>query len=172
LVRYASSEFDSRNYSKAEEMAGRALAIQRTIDGGKTGRDAVQAILLLAESRVLRHHPASAEPLLRESLGILKAKLPTDYPPVFAAEIRLGEALTAEGKAGDAEPILRNALASAYNPPFPIPAWQVGEAESALSRCLLVLGRRQEANGLLELSRKKLLTDPRPIFRERAAAHS
>jgi hypothetical protein len=67
-----------------------------------------------------------------------------------------------------AEPILRNALASAYAPPFRIPAWQVGEAESALGWCLHALGDTREAQRLLQLSQNKLLSDPRPIYRKRA----
>jgi len=89
----------------------------------------------------------------------------------MTAEIRLGEALTAEGKAAVAEPILREALASAYAPPFRIPAWQIGEAESALGWCLAALGRTEEARALVWRSRGKLATDPRPIFRKLAATH-
>jgi hypothetical protein len=48
-------------------------------------------------------------------------------------------------RAASAEPIPRQALASACAPPFRISAWQVGEAESGLGWCLSVLGQRQEA---------------------------
>jgi tetratricopeptide (TPR) repeat protein len=104
-------------------------------------------------------------------LDILKKKLPLRYPPVMTAEIRLGEALTAEKKAAEAEPLLREALASAYAPPFRIPAWQAGEAESALGWCLAALGRSEEAIKLLQQSRQKLLNDPRPLFRRQADVH-
>jgi hypothetical protein len=89
----------------------------------------------------------------------------------MTAQIRLGETLTAEGKVAEAEPLLKEALASAYSPPFRIPAWQVGEAESALGWCLAANGRTQEAARLLAQSRQKLLNDPRPIFRRQAAVH-
>jgi hypothetical protein len=70
-----------------------------------------------------------------------------------------------------AEPILRQALASAYAPPFRVPAWQVGEAESALGWCLSVLGRGPEARRLLLQSQNKLVSDPRPIYRKQASTH-
>ena len=98
-------------------------------------------------------------------------KLPENYPPVTAAEIRLGEGLTAEGDAAAAEPILRKALASASAPPFQIPAWQLGEAQSALGWSLSMIGRTQEARELLQQSEQKLVNDPRPIFRKQAATH-
>jgi serine/threonine-protein kinase len=169
LSRYASLEFDSGNYSKAEELARRALAIQHDMDGGGTGRDTAQTRIVLAQTLIFRHDPASAETLLRRTLEVLKARLPANYPPVTIAEIRLGEALTAEGRPAVAEPILRQALASAYSPPFRIPAWQVGEAERAFGRCLLALDRKQEAQGLLDQSRKKLAIDRHSVFGGRAA---
>jgi tetratricopeptide (TPR) repeat protein len=126
-------------------------------------------MIALGETRVRQHDPQSAEPLLRGALEIFEKKLPPHYPPVMVAQIRLGEALVAEGKEPAAEPILREALASAYAPPFRIPLWQVGEAESALGWCLAALGRKQEAQRLLEQSQKKLLADPTPILRKQAA---
>src|SRR5262249_539408 len=164
-------EFDSGNYSSAEELAARALSMQRTLAGGESAPDTAWTMMTLAEARVFRGDPESAEPVLREAQEIFKRKLPPNYPPVITAEIRLGEALTAERKAAEAEPILRAALASAYHPPFQIPVWQVGEAESALGWCMVALGRVEEAQRLLQQSQRKLLTDPRPIFRKQAAYH-
>jgi Flp pilus assembly protein TadD len=114
---------------------------------------------------------ASAEAVVRRAVEILKAKLPAKYPAVTTAEVRLGQALTAEGRASEAKPILREALASAYAPPFRIPDWQVGEAESALGWCLGSLGRTDEARRLLVQIQKKLANDPRTVFRKQAAVH-
>jgi serine/threonine-protein kinase len=171
LSRFALLEFDARNYSAAEGLAERALAMQRAIIGGGTAPETAKTMITLAEARVFQGDPASAEPILRSALEILKAKFPPRSPPVTAAQMRLGEALTAKGDALAAEPILREALASAYAPPFRIPSWQVGEAESALGWCLGALGRVEEAQGLLERAQQKLLADPRPIFRIESAAH-
>jgi hypothetical protein len=74
-------------------------------------------------------------------------------------------------KAAAAEPILRQALASAYAPPFRIPTWHVDEAESALGWCLTVLGQRQEAQRFLQQSQNKLVFDPRSIYPKQASTH-
>lgn len=164
-------QFDCGHYRAAEELARRALSAQRAIAGGKTAPDTAWTMMTLGEAKVFQHDPQGAEPLLREALEIFEEKLPPRYPPIMTAQIRLGEALTAEGKASTAEPILREALVSAYSPPFRIPSWQVGEAEGALGWCLAALGRAQDGQRLLQQSQKKLLADPRPIFRRQAAAH-
>ena len=171
LFNLAVLEFDSGNYRRAEELARRTLSMQKTIAGGDTAPDTALTMITLAETRVFQGDPASAEPVLRNALEILKQKLPEDYPAVTTAKIRLGEVLTAEGKAASAEPILRSALASVYAPPFRIPVWQVGEAESALGFCLVVLDHPQEARRLLQQSQNKLVSDPRPVFRLQAADH-
>ncbi|MBV9265764.1 MAG: tetratricopeptide repeat protein [Acidobacteriaceae bacterium] len=171
LSKYALLEFDSGQYSRSEELARRALKIQRAMRSGETAPDTAWTIITLAEARVFQGDAASAEPLLRAALMILKTKLPPGYPPITSAEVRLGEALTAAGKPAAAEPILRHALASAYAPPFRIPAWQVGEAESAFGWCLHALGQTREAQRLLQLSQNKLVSDPRPIYRKQASAH-
>jgi hypothetical protein len=128
-------------------------------------------MVTLAEARVFQGDPTSAEPMLRKADEVLKKRLPPQYPPVTATQIRLGEALIAQGKAGEAEPILQSALQSVYSPPFRIPAWQVGEAESAMGWCLGLLGRTNEARRLLLRSQEKLAMDPRPLFRKQAADH-
>jgi serine/threonine-protein kinase len=163
-------EFDAGRYVEAEALAKQTLSAQREVVGGESAPDTAWTLIALGESRVFQRDPQGAEPLLRQALEIFEKKLPPRYPPIMRAQIRLGEALVAEGKAPVAEPILREALASAYSPPFPIPAWQVGEAESAQGWCLAALGRRQEAQKLLEQSQKKLMADPTPIFRKQAAA--
>jgi tetratricopeptide (TPR) repeat protein len=171
LYNFALLEFDNGNYPAAEEKARRGLSLQRAMTSGESAPDTALTMMAIAEARLFQGDSAGAEPILRQALEILKGKLPPQYPPVTAAEIRLGEALTAGGKAAVAEPILRRALASAYAPPFKVPVWQVGEAESALGSCVVVLGHIEEAHRLLKQSQKKLMTDPRPIYRKQAAMH-
>jgi serine/threonine-protein kinase len=168
--RFALSEFDAGRYAVAEALAHRAVELQSKVSGGENAPSTALAMITLAESRVFQGDPAGAEPILRGAVYILKSKLPDNYPPVITAEVRLGEALTAEGKATTAEPILRRAVAAAYAPPFNIPSWQVGEAESALAWCLDALGHSQEARELARRSKPKLADDPRPIFRKPAGA--
>jgi serine/threonine-protein kinase len=171
LYALALLEFDSGGYPAAEENAKQALSITRARTGGATAPDTAMIMITLAEARLFQHDPAAAEAVLRQALDILKKKLPNQYPPVMLAEVRLGEALTASGKAAEAQPILREAFASAHAPPFRIPAWQAGEAESALGWCLAELGHTQQARDLLQQSQQKLLNDPRPKFRAQAAVH-
>jgi tetratricopeptide (TPR) repeat protein len=170
LSRYALSEFDAGRYAAAESLARRAIELQGKISGGDKAPSTALALITLGEARVFERDPAGAEPILRSAVEILKAKLPSNYPPVIASEVRFGEALTAERKAAAAEPILRQALAAAYSPPFKIPSWQVGEAESALAWCLDQLGHSQEARELARRSTPKLADDPRPVFRKQAGA--
>jgi tetratricopeptide (TPR) repeat protein len=171
LSDFALLEFDRGDYQAAEEKAGQAVSIQHALLGGESAPETALTMTTLAEARLFQGDAASAEPILRQALGILKAKLPENYPPVTAVKIRLGEALTTEGKATASEPILREAFASVSAPPFQIPVWQVGEAQSALGWSLSTIGRTQEARELLQQSQQKLVNDPRPIFRQQAAAH-
>jgi len=76
----------------------------------------------------------------------------------------------AEGQESAAEPILRDALASARAAPFALLPWQVAEAESALSVCLTAQHRNAEAEPLARQSRAGLQQHPRPVFREHAGA--
>ncbi len=85
---------------------------------------------------------------------------------MIAAAVRLGEALTAGGKAREAEPLLRDALASARSAPFPLLPWQVAEAQSALGTCLIEVNRRAEGEPLLKASMADLRGNPRPAFRK------
>jgi serine/threonine-protein kinase len=170
-ARYALAEVDAGDYPKAEDLARRVITIQQSNHGGETAATTAQMMITLGEARVFQGDPAGAEPSLRQALQTLKTKLPPRYPPVATAEVRLGEALTAQGKAATAEPMLREALESVSAPPFRIPDWQVGEAESALGWCLGSLGRMAEARRLLAQSQKKLANDPRPVFRKQATVH-
>jgi serine/threonine-protein kinase len=171
LSRFAVLEFDAGDYRAAETLAQRALASEHAIVGGDTAPNTAMTMVTLAEARLFEGNPLEAETILRRSVAMLRSKLPGNYPPVAMTEVRLGEALTAAGKAAEGEPILRRAFASTSAPPFQIPVWQAGEAESALGWCLAVRGRTEEAYKLLQSSQPKLMNDPRRIFRKQAAAH-
>jgi hypothetical protein len=85
--------------------------------------------------------------------------------PIVAAETRLGEAVTYEGKPQQAEPILREAVSSAHSEPFPLLPWQIAEPENALGFCLAKLGRTSEAESPLQNSRTPLKSYPEPGLR-------
>ncbi len=83
----------------------------------------------------------------------------------MSANVRLGEVLTAEGKAAEAEPLLKEATTAAERMPFRLPEWQVAEGKRAYGSCLKALGRLSEATSYLSDIGKQLKSDPRPPFR-------
>jgi eukaryotic-like serine/threonine-protein kinase len=159
--------FDMGDYVTAERYARQAMGMRETLGGDQTPAFA-RSMIEVAEDRVFQGDPAGAEPLLRRALAILRQRLWSGHPSITTAEVRLGEALLAENKANEAAPLLREAVLSARASPFPLSAWQVGEAESAYGACLRSLGQSREAEALLHESRRELVTDPRPVFRAEA----
>jgi hypothetical protein len=77
--------------------------------------------------------------------------------------------LLAQDKAKEASPLLSDAVSSTRASPFPLPVWQLGEANSAYGVCLKALGRGREGDILLRESRASLISDPRPAFRTQAS---
>ncbi len=132
---------DRGDYAHAEQMADKALQMQRRLGGDKNPDDA-SSMIVLGLARSLRNDLAGAEPVLRQALGIRKDLFPPGHVQIIGAEIRLGEVLASEGKIGEAEPILREAATAAHQSPFRLPAWQVAEADNALGACLARAGPR------------------------------
>jgi serine/threonine-protein kinase len=144
-------EFDRGDYAGAERDARQSLGMDHKLG---------------AEDRAFQGDPASAEPLLRQALAIRRKQFSFGHPNVIAAEVRLGEVLTAEGKVQEAEPTLRDAVASAHSAPYPLLPWQIAEAQSALGTCLVAIGRSAEGEPLITASQNDLQKDPRPAFRQ------
>ena len=71
------------------------------------------------------HDSARAAQLVRQALGSLRKRLATWHPDLIAAEVRLGEALMAEGRLNLAEPPLRNAVQGVHSAPFSLLPWQL-----------------------------------------------
>jgi tetratricopeptide (TPR) repeat protein len=76
LSNFAPLEFDSKSYRAAEEKSKTALSLQRAMAGGQSAPDTALTMITFAEARRFQHDPASAEPILRQALDILKNKLP------------------------------------------------------------------------------------------------
>jgi len=161
-------ELDRGHYADAESIARQSLEKLRKI-GGNHAPAVATALIEVAEDRIFQQDPKSAEPLLREALAIRQKTFQPGHATIIAAQTRLGEALIGEGESAEAEPILQQAVGSAYQAPFPMPVWQVAEAQSALGACLLALGRRSEAENLIHSSQPGLQKHPRPAFRRQAA---
>jgi tetratricopeptide (TPR) repeat protein len=157
-------ELDKGNNAVAEQLDQRALDMYTELKGP----DALVVALPLIELAEVRmslgdHH--RSEHLARRALEIRRKKLPADHPDLAQAELQLGRALIAQGRAAEAEPLLQRAVQFVRNPPFPLPDWMIGEAESALGSCALMLGRRSEGQTLLRSAQSKLASHPRPLFR-------
>jgi tetratricopeptide (TPR) repeat protein len=142
--------------------------MRRTL-GGENTPGMASAFVDLAESQLFQGYPRNSLPLLRKALEIRRNRFAATHPALIAAEVRLGETLIAAGEEVQAEPVLREALASARAAPFPLLPWQVAEAESAMAACLTALGRDKEAEILARQSQIGLAAHPRPAFREPAA---
>jgi tetratricopeptide (TPR) repeat protein len=160
--------FDWANYPAAEKYARQALEMRRSLGGEQTPAFA-SSLIEVAEDRVFQNDPAGAEPLFRRALKVRRQRLPSGHPAIIMAEIRLGESLLAQDKAKEASPLLSDAISSTRASPFPLPVWQLGEANSAYGACLKDVGREREGDILLRESRAALVSDPRPAFRTQAS---
>ena len=161
-------ELDRGHYGDAESLSRQSLEKLRKLAGNDAPAVSL-ALIEVAEDRMFQHDPKGAEPLLREALAIRQKKYPPGHANIISAQTRLGEALVGEGESAQAEPILQQAVGSAYQAPFPLPVWQVAEAQSALGACLTAQGRRTEAETLIHSSQAGLQKHPRPAFRRQAS---
>ena len=164
LASFALLQMDRADYGGAEAYARQALAMTRTL-GGDKNPEASGLLLDIGIAREFGGDAAGAEPFLGEALEIEKATLPSGYPALVTAETRLAESLVDQGKPELAEPLLRDAVASSRHPPFPVPAWQLAEAESALGVCLKKLKHPTEAAPLLQASGAALALEPESATR-------
>ena len=170
LLGFGELEFDARRYAAAEQYARQALSLSTKL-GGADSPDVASALIDIAEDRVFQNDPLGGEPLLRRALRIQRKELSSGHPAIVATQVRLGEDLILEGKAAEAEPLLRQAMVAVKAEPFPLPPWQVAEAESALGACLTAEKPASvEGKELLLESEKALEKDPRPAFRRPANA--
>jgi len=146
--------------------------VQRLGESDFESPDPSASLTNLALTRAAQPDPASAEPLLRRALDIRKKELSPGHPSIIATEVRLGEVLVDEGKVAEAEPLLREAVASIHAVPFPLVPWQVTEAEIALGDCLAFRGRATEAAPLLRDADARLKGYPQATLRREILARA
>lgn len=101
----------------------------------------------LAGLHLWRGELAAADSVYREAHALMRETLPADHPDVAMVVLGLGEVAALSGRAEDAEPLLREALAIGEKS-FGA-HWKVAEARSVLGDCLSRLGRVEEAERLL-----------------------
>jgi serine/threonine-protein kinase len=157
---------DEGDSSEAERHAHEALDVYRKL-GGEQSPDVASSLVVLGVIKELEGDAASSEPLFQEALITRKKELRPDHPDVIAAEVRLGEVLTTENKLDLAEPMLLDAEKSAHHPPFPLLAWQVAEADSAMGILLVKQGRAVQAYPLLCNAEKGIKAYPHAAMKKR-----
>ncbi len=121
---------------------------------GERFRWAASAHSGLASALRQRGDLAGAEVEARQALEILAAAVPSDSVGFIAPQGLLGSILVESGRAAEAEPLLREALAGAERSGNP---FLHGAIQSALGECLLALDRRAEAALLLRDGYRELL---------------
>jgi serine/threonine protein kinase/tetratricopeptide (TPR) repeat protein len=98
------------DYSKAGDMLRQALALRKSVFGGKDRRvaDSLHDLGGLLKDQ---GEPAEAESLFRQALALRRELFGNDYPEVASSLDALGVALSDQGKLRQAEEIHRQALA-------------------------------------------------------------
>jgi serine/threonine-protein kinase len=160
-------DFDEGDFAGAERKARDAMEMRRRLGGEDTTAFA-DSLSEVAQARLWQKDPHAAESLLQQALAIRRKRFWSGHPAIFTTEVRLGEAILAQGDAARAEPLLRGAWDALKHVPFPIPAWQRADAQSVYGACLLRLGRKEEGANLLRDSQTPLEHHPRPALRKDA----
>ncbi len=155
-----SIELDQYSYATADRLQRQAIEMYVELKGPNTTSLAAP-LLQLAEVQIASGDGASAEHAASKALEIRRRALSERHPDIIQAQITLARGLLVQHRAAEAEPLLRDAIQFVRNPPFPLPSWQEGTAESALAWCLDLLGRRHEAETLLQEAKRKLRNHPR-----------
>jgi tetratricopeptide (TPR) repeat protein len=153
-------QLDRGDYAAAERYARQALEIRTALGGDDNNNDVAVSLIEVGVAREYQNDAADAEQLFRRALESRRKKFPAWHPDLIAAEVRLGEVLTTEGRLNVAEPLLREAVSSAHSAPFPLLPWQVGEAEVTYGVCLAKLGRGAESQAALSKGLPALSTYP------------
>ena len=150
--------------TKAIALGEQALALARRGSGASDVE--TEVVTNLGWIQMDAGHPARAEPLLREALARARARLGGSHPDVADASTFLASALLQLSRAGDAEPLMRTALAidaRLYARPNGRTAWHLNdlaniqvvearfdEARSNYLRAVAVARPLEPATGLSE----------------------
>ncbi len=157
-------EFNRGREAASTDYARRALDMERALGGEETPGYA-SSLIDMGDALLFDRDAQGAEAAYRQAVEIRRKKFNAGNPNILWAEVRLGEALVAEGNTREAEPRLRAALASARQEQFPLPAWRVAEMEYALGTCLKVRGDSAEGEPLVRQSEHGLREHAERRFR-------
>jgi tetratricopeptide (TPR) repeat protein/tRNA A-37 threonylcarbamoyl transferase component Bud32 len=104
LTSLATAHYYEGRYDLAEQDARRAFAIAQKLPKGS--HYYARASVVLGEILNKTGRPTEAEPLLREAVAVLKARVPSQSTVMAIALGGLGECLMTEGRYADGEPLL------------------------------------------------------------------
>gem|GEM_PF-4753236 len=124
---------DTGDTAKGIRLSEQAVQMEQKLSTG-TNPALADALYLLGTAHLLHHDGTSAVAPLQQALAIRLKVFPATQPEVMMTEVRLAEALLAMGNTAKAQSLLRSAENTAHHPVFPLPAWQVAEADWVLAR--------------------------------------
>jgi eukaryotic-like serine/threonine-protein kinase len=156
--------FDRGEYAAAEQEARRAMEIRRQLGGDGTPAFA-NSLIEVAEDVAFAGDPQGAIPLLRSALEIRRRSCGRGILRSLRRRSGWARRWWRDITAPRPTRCCGRRAFTATQEPFPLPAWQIAEANNAYGECLKSLGRTREAESLLRESRATLASDPRPAFR-------
>lgn len=133
--------------AEAQREALEALRVRRKVYGADDHRVA-DSLTTLGFVRMAHGAMAEGEELFREAMRMRSDGLARGQPQALRPLQGLGEILVRKGALTEAEPLLRRAL-TLRRSTYASPHWSIVEAETLLARCLLEMGRKDEARRLL-----------------------
>jgi len=156
---------DRGDPATGQRTAERALDLERKL-GGTTNPMVASGLLTLGEARLLASDGAGAESAFREALQIRQGIYPPTHPEFLLAEVRVAEALLAEGRGNDAFALADTALNAAQTAPFALPTWRIAELKAVKGLALNVAGRENESSPLLAGRGAELASYNQPAMRQ------
>jgi len=148
-------DLDRSLYPDAIRLATHVVELEKKL-GGDSNPQLGAGLLVLGLANLLSGAPVAAETSFRAALAIRQRTFPPTHPELLLAQVRLAEALLAEGRSQDALDLMKPAVAAAEAAPFPLPAWRMAELQVVYGLALRGSGREREAAVLIAGNRGKL----------------
>jgi tetratricopeptide (TPR) repeat protein len=142
-------------YAEAEVACREALDICRRVFGDRHPETALR-MNNLARVMLNLHRVEEAIRYGKEALEIRRGVLKADHPSLALSKQLVGDALVAGGRAAEGEPYLREASETLLSQA----GYRGGLAAAAWGRCLMALGKYEEAAVAFEKSVERLKVSP------------
>jgi serine/threonine-protein kinase len=148
LIYQSLLDVDRGQLPESIELAERAVKMQKQL-GGDASPPLASGLLALGVANLLSGHASLAEAPFRSALAIGRRTYPATHPESLIAQVRLAEALLAEGKSEEALALAQAAVANAEKAPFPLTNWRMAELRLVAGLALRAVGRQTEAAALI-----------------------